>query len=62
LDALRKLVESELAHYGGNIEAAKRLSSSEPLPLPPDANAAELAAWTAVANVLLNLDGFLTKS
>ncbi len=62
LDALRKLVESELAHYGGNIEAAKRLSSSAPLPLPPDANAAELAAWTAVANVLLNLDGFLTKS
>jgi hypothetical protein len=62
LDALRKLVESELAHYGGKIEAAKRLSSSAPLPLPPDANAAELAAWTAVANVLLNLDGFLTKS
>ena len=28
---------------------------------PADADAAELAAWTVVANVLLNLDGVLTK-
>ena len=30
-------------------------------PLPPGMEAADLAAWTAVANVLLNLDGVLTK-
>ena len=30
-------------------------------PAPAGMDAAELAAWTAVANVLLNLDGVLTK-
>jgi hypothetical protein len=29
--------------------------------LAPDANPAELAAWTVVGNVLLNLDEFLMK-
>jgi hypothetical protein len=29
--------------------------------LPAGAEAAEFAAWTVVANVLLNLDGVLTK-
>jgi hypothetical protein len=36
--------------------------TAEPLgPLPPNMQPAELAAWTTVANVLLNLDGVLTK-
>ena len=36
--------------------------ATEPLgPLPPGMEPAELAAWTTVANVLLNLDGVLTK-
>ena len=30
-------------------------------PLPDGADAADLAAWTAVANVLLNLDAVLTR-
>jgi hypothetical protein len=30
--------------------------------MPKNLNAAEAAAWTVVANVLLNLDGILTKS
>ena len=35
---------------------------TEPLgPLPPGMDAGELAAWTVVANVLLNMDGVLTK-
>jgi hypothetical protein len=29
--------------------------------LPPGADVADLAAWTVVANVLLNLDEFLMK-
>jgi hypothetical protein len=28
---------------------------------PKDAEAADLAAWTVVANVLLNLDGVMTR-
>ena len=36
--------------------------ATEPIgPLPDGADAAEMAAWTVVANVLLNLDGVLTK-
>jgi hypothetical protein len=36
--------------------------ASQPLgPIPPGQNAAELAAWTVVSNVVLNLDGVLTK-
>jgi hypothetical protein len=36
--------------------------ATEPLgPLPEGADVAEMAAWTVVGNVLLNLDGVLTK-
>ncbi len=56
--ALQSLYDAELANYRANAEAAKKLAG----PLPPGADAAELAAWTVVANVLLNLDGVLMKS
>ncbi len=46
------LFESEKAHYAANLMEAKKLTGAED---------AELAAWTVVANVLLNLDGVLTK-
>ena len=58
---LEKLFESELAHYRGQEADATKLAT-EPLgPLPDGLNPAEAAAWTVVANVLLNLDGVLTK-
>ena len=58
---LVELYEKELAHYRGDETDAKKLAT-EPLgPLPDHVNAAEAAAWTSVANVLLNLDGVLTK-
>ncbi|MBA4147222.1 MAG: DUF1553 domain-containing protein [Verrucomicrobia bacterium] len=60
--SLRELYESELAHYGSNEEAAQKLATDPLGPLPPGLNAAEAAAWTVVANVLLNLDGILMKS
>ena len=56
--ALQSLYDAELANYRANADAAKKLAG----PLPPGADAAELAAWTVVANVLLNLDGVLMKS
>ena len=59
--ALAALYESELANYRTDAAAATKLAT-EPLgPLPANADAAELAAWTVVANVLLNLDAVLTK-
>ena len=38
------------------------MMATDPIgPLPKDADAAELAAWTAVGNVLLNLDEMLMR-
>jgi hypothetical protein len=59
---IRELFESELAHYRGRPEQARALAT-EPLgPLPEGMDPAEAAAWTVVANVLLNLDAVLTKN
>jgi hypothetical protein len=36
--------------------------ATDPLgPLPTGCDAADMAAWTVVSNVLLNLDGVLSK-
>ena len=58
---LKKLFESELTHYRGAEQDAARLATEPIGPLPPGLTAGEAAAWTVVANVLLNLDGVLTK-
>jgi hypothetical protein len=59
---LAALFADELATYRQDAAAAVKLAT-EPLgPLPAGADAAELAAWTVAANVLLNLDGVLTKN
>ena len=59
--ALVELYEKEAAHYREQEADAKKLAT-EPLgPLPENLSVAEAAAWTSVANVLLNLDGVLTK-
>jgi hypothetical protein len=56
------LYEKELAGYQADLPAATKLAT-EPLgPLPDGNDAAETAAFTVVANVLLNLDAVLTKN
>ena len=55
------LYQDELARYKGDRAAAEELATDPLGPLPKDADPAEMAAWTVVANVLLNLDGLLTK-
>jgi len=58
---LTKLFASELAHYRAAAKEATKLAT-EPLgALPQGLNAAEAAAWTVIANVMLNLDGVLMK-
>ena len=59
---LTSLFESELATYRNDSAAATKLATDPIGPLPEGADPAELAAWTVVANVLLNLDGVLTKN
>jgi hypothetical protein len=59
--ALVALYDRETAHYRADPQAAIKLATDPLGPLPAGMDAAEQAAWTLVANVLLNLDGVLTK-
>jgi len=59
---LVSLYEKELAQYQADVPAATKLAT-EPLgPLPEGSDPAATAAFTVVANVLLNLDAVLTKN
>ena len=55
------LYEAEYVRYRTDSQAAAALSGEAAGANPPGTSVAELAAWTTVANVLLNLDGVLTK-
>lgn len=58
---LVELYQLERARYAADPKAALALATEPIGPLPDGMDAAEAAAWTAVANVLLNLDAVLTK-
>jgi hypothetical protein len=61
VDRLLQLYEKEFAHYRADRKAAEKMATSE-LGKPPEGlDISELAAWTVVANVLLNLDEMITK-
>jgi hypothetical protein len=58
---LVSLYRSEVEHYRGDTKSAEAMAT-EPLgTLPAGADLPEHAAWTVVANVLLNMDAVLTK-
>ncbi len=59
---LRELYDQELANYRAHPDEAKKLITGPETALPANTDPADLAAWTVVANILLNLDGVLTKS
>jgi len=60
--ALERLIATSLDHYQAHPDEAERLVTIGVA--PPDAALArpELAAWTIAANVVLNMDEFLTKN
>jgi hypothetical protein len=60
VERLTRLYETELANFKSNREAAQKMATSE-LGRAGGMDIAELAAWTVVANVLLNLDEMITK-
>lgn len=53
----------ELAHgrYVADVERAKKMATNPLGPVPADADVTQLAAWSVVANVLLNLDEMFMK-
>lgn len=61
LEPLVQLYSRELERFRKNPEAAKTLATDPIGPLPAGWKAEELAAWTVIANVLLNLDSVLMK-
>ena len=57
IDRLARLFEAELEHYRARPADAASVAG----PARTDAAAADVAAWTVVANVLLNLDETVTR-
>ncbi len=60
-DRMAELYQTELAHFREDAEAAKALVGDAVPSKDQRLDTAELAAWTVVANVLLNLDEMVTK-
>jgi hypothetical protein len=61
LAALTRLHDESLAQYRASAEEAARMATETIGPAPKDADIAELAAWTTVANVVMNMDEFLMR-
>jgi hypothetical protein len=55
------LYNDGLSRYKQDTIAATSMATDPLGPLPAGCDAADMAAWTVVSNVLLNLDGVLTK-
>ena len=60
VQALMQLYNAELARYRAEPEAANLMAMKSLGAIPSGMDACEQAAWTVVANTLLNLDGVLT--
>jgi hypothetical protein len=62
LSVLRSLLDQHLDEYKRDPQAAEALSKIGFSPAPKDRDPAELAAWTSVARVILNLHETITRS
>ena len=61
-ETVRELLDKHLADYRTDPAAAEHLLKTGLAPTPGGLDAAELAAWTHVARVLLNLHETITRS
>jgi hypothetical protein len=61
VEILTQLFQSEREHYQHDLPAAESMATNPLGPLETGSDAADLAAWTVVANVLLNMDSVLNK-
>jgi hypothetical protein len=60
-ETLTELYEQHLNHFQSNSNAAHELLKVGMAPIPADSDPVELAAWTSVARVLLNLQEVITR-
>ncbi|MCA9077793.1 MAG: DUF1553 domain-containing protein [Planctomycetaceae bacterium] len=60
-DELKSLYEHHLEHYSHHPAEAKQLIAEGNTPVAEDLDAVELAAWTSVARVILNLHETITR-
>ncbi len=58
-EAISKLYRETQSVFAADAERAKKMSTEPIGPLPAQADPVELAAWTTLCNVVLNLDEFL---
>jgi hypothetical protein len=61
LDRLVNLYEKSRQRYAADAKAATAMATEPIGPVPPDLDTADLAAWTVVGNVLLNLDEMFAR-
>jgi hypothetical protein len=59
---LEESLAAQRAHYTADTEAAKKTISVGESPVPDDVPPPDLAAYTMVANLILNLDEVLTRN
>jgi hypothetical protein len=62
MSTVRALLDRHIAEYHRDPQAAAALSKVGLWPAPKDVDSAELAAWTNVARVILNLHETITRS
>jgi len=58
---LRRVYDKHLAYYRKELSEAKRLIKAGYAPLDNGLDVADLAAWTSVARILLNLNETITR-
>ncbi len=59
---LTDLLAKHAGRYAADRDAARKLIATGARPVPTDLDPAELAAWTSVARVILNLHETITRS
>jgi len=62
LEILKSAFEEYLTEFKANVDKAKKLIAIGEKPAPDTYDASKLAAWTMIANTLMNMDEFITKN